>query len=142
MDKAQLEAYCDAWFDAWTGNRPELLASYYAEDCRYVDPGRPEGIHGREALLAYFRKLLAANPAMRWTRERLDPVEGGFAVTWRAEVPLPSGETIRLKGMDLVLLRGREIAVNEVHFDMALWLAKLGRAPRDPTRVTGATHKG
>lgn len=85
---------------------------------------------GRAALLAYFRRLLAANPAMVWTRERLDPVEGGFAVTWRARVPVPGGEALDLKGMDLVLLRGGEIARNEVHFDLSRWLAKIGRSPR------------
>lgn len=130
MDRAQLEAFCDAWFDAWRGNEPARLASFYAEDCWYVDPARPQGVRGREALLRYFERLLAANPEWSWTRERLDPVEGGFAVTYVARVPVPSGETLTIKGMDLVLLRGREIARNEVHFDTALWLHKLGKTPK------------
>ncbi len=130
MDRRALEAYCDAWFDAWAGNRPDLLASFYAEDCLYVDPARPQGIRGREELRRYFARLLAANPGWEWRRERLDPVEGGFAVTYRARIPLPQGEPLDLKGMDLVLLRGREIVVNEVHFDMALWLHRLGRVPK------------
>lgn len=130
VEKAELEAFCDAWFEAWSGDRPDLLASFYAEDCRYVDPARPQGIQGREDLRRYFARLLAANPAWTWRRERLDPVDGGFTVTYRAAIPLPHGETLDLKGMDLVLLRGGEIVLNEVHFDMALWLRKLGRAPK------------
>jgi hypothetical protein len=95
----------------------------------YVDPARPDGLRGRAALRAYLARLLGANPAMRWTRDRLDPIAGGFSVTWRASVPMPDGEALALKGMDLVLLRGREIVVNEVHFDRARWLAKIGRSP-------------
>jgi hypothetical protein len=130
VDKATLEAFCDAWFDAWSGDRPDLLASFYAEDCRYVDPARPRGIQGRAELRRYFGRLLAANPAWSWRRERLDPVDGGFSVTYHARILLPDDETLDLKGMDLVLLRGREITVNEVHFDMAAWLHRLGRTPR------------
>lgn len=128
--RVDLEAFCDAWFDAWRGNEPEKLAAYYAEDCYYVDPARPQGIVGRDELLRYFRKLLAANPDWAWKRERLDPIHQGFTVTYWAHVPVPTGETLRIKGMDLVLLRDGKIAVNEVHFDTAAWLAALGKTPR------------
>jgi hypothetical protein len=117
-----LERFCDEWLAAWTGTDAERLAAYYAEDCRYDDPGKPEGIRGREALARYLRKLLAANPGLVWTRRALYPVPGGFAVTYDARIPLPTGGAIVERGMDLVLLDARgKIVRNEVYFDMTRW---------------------
>jgi SnoaL-like domain len=121
-----LERFCDAWFAAWTGTDADRLAAYYAEDCFYSDPGKPEGIRGRDALSRYLRRLLAANPKLVWTRRALYPVPGGFAVTYDASIPLPTGETIVERGMDLVLLDAQgKIVRNEVYFDMARWRAAL-----------------
>ena len=62
LDAAAARAFTDRWLPAWTGNRPELLTSFYAEDAIYTDPGIRSGAHGRAALLAYFRRLLARYP--------------------------------------------------------------------------------
>lgn len=127
-----MERFCDAWFASWTGNDPERLLAHYAEDCRYVDPARPAGLRGHAELRPYFVKLLGLNPDWAWTRRELHPLADGtgFAVLYEARIPL-GGETLVERGMDLVVLdaAGR-IARNEVFFDRARWLAKLGRAPR------------
>lgn len=132
MDKAAMERLCDAWFEAWTGNEPERLLSFYAEDCRYVDPARPHGLRGHAELRPYFVKLLGLNPHWVWKRRELHPLahERGFVVLYEATIPI-GGETLVERGMDLVLLDAAgKIARNEVFFDRARWLAMLGRPPR------------
>ncbi|MCC6272476.1 MAG: nuclear transport factor 2 family protein [Deltaproteobacteria bacterium] len=116
MTLEELHRLCDAWLETWTGNRPERLLAHYAEDAFYRDPARPEGLRGREALAAYFEKLLAKNPEWRWRRQALFPTESGFILKWVAQLPV--GDTaLRLEGMDLVELEGEKIRRNEVYFD-------------------------
>jgi hypothetical protein len=67
MDERAALEFCERWLPLWTGNHPEALVEAYAEDAFYRDPARPQGLRGREALLGYFRKLLAANPDWVWT---------------------------------------------------------------------------
>jgi len=59
LDSNQARAFAERWLPAWSGNNPESLASFYSEDAFYLDPAVPDGIRGKPALLAYFRKLLA-----------------------------------------------------------------------------------
>ncbi len=49
-------AFAEKWLPAWTGNRPELLASFYTLDAVYSDPAIPKGVR---------RVLLAAQLASR-----------------------------------------------------------------------------
>ena len=58
MNAEDASAFAEKWLPAWSGNRPELLASFYTLDAVYSDPAIPEGVRGRDALLAYFSKLL------------------------------------------------------------------------------------
>ena len=51
LNPEQAKAFCDRWLPAWTGNQPDRLAAFYSEDCFYADPGVPDGLQGREALL-------------------------------------------------------------------------------------------
>ncbi len=110
--------FCSRWLPAWTGNRPEALIEFYAEDAFYLDPARPAGLRGREPLLAYFRKLLARNPRWEWRAVEVFPTEPGFVLKWQADVPGDRGSA-RLHGVDLVELREARIVRNEVYFDTA-----------------------
>lgn len=134
MDRASMERLCDDWFAAWTGNEPERLLGFYAEDCAYVDPARPKGLRGHAELRPYFVKLLGANPSWVWKRQALHPLADGrgFAVQYEATIPIPGKETLVERGMDLVHLdaQGR-IARNDVYFDLSRWLARLGRSPKE-----------
>ena len=60
MDAGEAQAFAEARLPAWSGNRPDLLVSFYAPDVVYSDPAIPEGVRGRDALLAYLEKLLGA----------------------------------------------------------------------------------
>jgi len=58
-----------------------------------MQPGISNGVRGKTALLAYFRKLLAYNPALVWTQLEAFPMEGGFLNKWLAEIPVDSKTT-------------------------------------------------
>lgn len=119
LTSTEAAAFAGRWLPAWTGNDPERLAAFYAVDTFYLDPAVPNGLHGREALLAYLRKLLARYPSWRWTQLEAIPMEGGFLNKWLASIPLAHG-TVEVTGVCLVQfdLSGL-IARNEVYFDTA-----------------------
>lgn len=133
MDDAAMERLCDEWFAAWTGNEPERLLAFYAEDCVYVDPARPQGLRGHAELRPYFVKLLGRNPDWVWKRRELHPLAdgAGFVALYEATIPIPGQETLVERGMDLVTLDVHgKIARNEVFFDLSRWLARMGRPAR------------
>lgn len=116
------------WLPAWTGNSPEALAAFYSDDAFYLDPGVPDGLAGKPALLAYFRKLLAANPRWEWTQVEGIPMADGFLNKWHARIPVGT-TTLELVGVCLVQLdaAGR-IRRNEVYFDRTPLLREIARA--------------
>ena len=105
------------WLPAWTGNNPELLASFYSDDAFYSDPAIPEGVQGKTALLAYFSKLLRRNPDWVWTQIEAIPMNEGFLNKWNAKVPV--GETtLNIVGVCFVQFDdASKIRRNEVYFD-------------------------
>lgn len=119
--------FTDRWLPAWSGNDPEGLASFYAEDCFYCDPAVPDGVEGREALTSYFRALLGRFPDWVWTNTKVVPLDRGFLNYWRATVPVGS-TTLELDGVCTVQLRDGLIASNEVFFDRSELLVALTEA--------------
>ena len=119
-------AFAERWLPAWTGNDPERLASFYSDDVYYLDPAVPGGIRGRDALLDYFRTLLARNPEWVWTQIEALPVEGGFLNKWRARIPV-GRKTLDVVGLCLVQFDAAgKIRRNEVYFDRSVLLRELG----------------
>jgi hypothetical protein len=127
MTVDEARALCDRWLPLWTGNRPEALIECYADEAFYRDPARPAGVQGRAALLAYLRALLARFPAWTWEADEIFPCAGGFALRWRATIPV-GGTVVRETGLDLVLVAGGRITRNEVYFDRAALLAAMREA--------------
>jgi len=137
LTSAEARAFAERWLPAWSGNRPELLASFYSDDAFYCDPAIPEGVRGREALLAYFRRLLAHNPRWVWTQRDAIPLEGGFLNLWRAAIPV-GDRVLELDGVCSVQLKSGLIASNQVFFDRSPLLDAVrvasnerAEAPRD-----------
>ncbi len=120
MDKNELKNFCDQWLDAWSGNRPELLRSFYSHDAFYRDPHKINGIRGDE-ILPYFQKLLKLNPDWRWKTLELFPNETGACLKWQASIPV-SNKVIIETGMDLLEIKNGLITRNEVYFDRTAWL--------------------
>lgn len=127
LSAAQAAAFAQRWLPAWTGNDPERLAAFYSDDALYVDPGIPAGAHGKAALLAYFRKLLANNPDWVWTQLEAIPMEDGFLNKWLAKIPV-GAKTLEIVGVCLVQLDGAgKIRRNEVYFDRTELLAEIAQ---------------
>jgi len=116
MNADEARAFAEKWLPAWTGNRPELLASFYTPDAVYSDPAIPKGVQGREALRAYFSKLLARNPEWVWVHRGSIPMEDGFLNLWHASIPVGEG-TVEAEGVCTVQLRDGLIYANHVFFD-------------------------
>jgi len=127
LPAAEARQFAEKWLPAWTGNDPERLAAFYAEDAYYLDPGVPGGVRGKPNLLAYFRKLLAANPRWVWTQIEGIPLEDGFLNKWLARVPVGSA-TLEITGVCFVQLDAEgKIRRNEVYFDRSNLLAAIAR---------------
>ena len=125
LSKQESVEFTERWLPAWTGNDPERLASFYAEDCFYSDPAVPDGLEGREALTGYFRVLLGRFPDWVWTNTDAVPLEDGFLNFWHATIPLEQELTLECDGVCTVQLRDGLIARNLVYFDRSELLAAI-----------------
>jgi hypothetical protein len=124
MNADEARAFAERWLPAWSGNRPELLVSFYAPDAFYSDPAIPEGVRGRDALLAYFTRLLAKHPEWVWVHRGSIPMQDGFLNLWHASIPV--GErAVEAEGVCTVQLRDGLIYANQVFFDRSELLAAL-----------------
>ena len=126
LDTRVAREFADQWLPAWTGNRPEVLVSFYTDDAFYADPGLWPGIKGRAALLAYFGKLLKRFPDWRWTQRGSQPLKDGFLNGWHATIPVGK-EVVEVDGVCTVQLRGGLIYRNVVYFDRTPLLAAVAR---------------
>ena len=116
MNAEDARAFAEKWLPAWSGNRPELLASFYTLDAVFSDPAIPQGVRGRAALQAYFSRLLERNPDWVWVHRGSIPLQDGFLNLWHASIPV--GErTVEAEGVCTVQLRDGLIYANHVFFD-------------------------
>ncbi|HYD45404.1 MAG TPA: nuclear transport factor 2 family protein [Phenylobacterium sp.] len=112
MTPDEIAAYNADWLAAWTAKDVPRLIAFYAEDCLYKDPQTAAGLTGRAALAGYLEGLFAATPPMTYTPDETWPIPGGFCGRWYCDI---GGGAASLRGFDLVILRGREIVLNEVY---------------------------
>ena len=111
MDIASFNA---DWLRAWTDKDVERLLTFYAPDAVYKDPQTAAGITGHDALRGYLTQLFASTPPMAYASETTWPIENGFCGRWYCAMG-EKGEAGRLRGFDLVLMKGDRIAYNEVY---------------------------
>ena len=110
MDHADFNA---RWLVAWSDKDVERLLGFYTEDARYFDPQTPGGLTGHEPLRAYLTRLFASTPAMTYAADEVWPTADGFCGRWFCTVG--EADAPALRGFDLVVLRGGQIALNEVY---------------------------
>lgn len=115
--KEQARQFASRWLPAWTGNDPEGLLAFYAEDAFYLDPLIPQGVKGKKELRKYFTRLLAQNPSWVWTQLEAIPMEGGFLNKWLAKIPVRE-KIVECVGVCLVQFNEQDLIIrNEVYFD-------------------------
>ena len=133
MIRKEAEKFASRWLPAWTGNRPNELIAYYSEDAFYSDPGIPNGVKGKEALLGYFLKLLAQNPNWVWTQIEGIPMEDGFLNKWHARIPV-GPKIVECVGVCFVQLDSNGlIRRNEVYFDRTELVKEISKARKPAT---------
>lgn len=120
----ELETFINEWLSSWTGNKPNELLSYYADNTFYSDPANPIGISKKEDLDLYFSKLLSKNPNWIWKAEEIMPTTKGCTLKWKAEIPVGT-ELIVLFGLDIVEISDWKITRNEVYFDRIPWIEAI-----------------
>lgn len=140
MTREQARKFASEWLPAWSGNDPDRLVSFYADDAFYLDPSVPGGVRGKPELLKYFRRLLAANPDWVWTQIEPIPMEGGFLNKWHARIPV-GDRVVECVGVCLVQFDDNGlIRRNEVYFDgtalFAAWKDFLAGRPRSSPRTS------
>lgn len=106
--------YNARWLKAWSDKDVPGLLGFYAEDCIYKDAQTAAGLTGHAALATYLTGLFAAMPPTIYTPEETWAIDGGFCGRWYAAMG-PGGATGRLRGFDLVILKGDRITLNEVY---------------------------
>lgn len=109
-------SFCHEWLSSWTGNNPEKLISFYHHDAVYCDPASKGYLKGHKEILAYFKHMLKHNPEWIWKLDELFPVEKGFILKWKAEIPVKETHIYEY-GMDIVEIQDNLIIRNEVYFD-------------------------
>jgi hypothetical protein len=100
------------------------MAGFQTSTEAYSDPAIPNGLRGRQALLAYFTKLLGRNPDWVWVHRGSVPMEDGFLNLWRASIPARR-RPVEVDGVCAVQLREGLIYANHVFFDRSELLAAL-----------------
>ncbi len=133
MTREEARGFSLRWLPAWTGNKPKELAAYYSEDAFYSDPGIPNGVKGKEALLGYFQKLLAQNPDWVWTQIEAIPMEDGFLNKWHAKIPV-GPKIVECVGVCFVQLDSKGlIKRNEVYFDRTELVKEISKDRKPAT---------
>jgi len=115
----QLMDVTERLIHCWDQRDVEATLQYYTEDVQYSEPGAGVHIDGREKLRGYLTKYFQAWDS-RWTVYEHHRLEGhdGLVLFWNMEVWRPgSSERLMTKGMDLVMVRGEQIARDTVYFD-------------------------
>jgi steroid delta-isomerase-like uncharacterized protein len=118
MELEQAKEFCERWLPAWTGNRSDLLISFYADDAFYSDPYIPQGLKGKEKLLAYLRKFISVFPNWKYEYVEIFSTTNGFTLKWKVSLPV-NNETVVDYGLDIVEISDGKIRRNEVYFDTA-----------------------
>ncbi len=128
MDQQHLERLVARFLAAWNSQDVERVVATYTEDVHYRDPNTRGHVEGRDAMRRYLRKLFAAWQ-MTWAQREIFQLAGtdGVAFLWHATFRRHGGsQVVEADGMDLALVRGEQLARNEVYFDRAVLAPLLG----------------
>jgi hypothetical protein len=110
-----VEGHNARWLQAWSDKDVERLVRFYSMDVVYRDPQVPAGVVGRAALTGYLTGLFAATPPMTYEPDEVWATSVGWCGRWICRLDSPGSASVWLRGFDLVVLDGEEIALNEVY---------------------------
>jgi steroid delta-isomerase-like uncharacterized protein len=129
MNLSELTDFATSYAAAWSGQNPEVLASFYAEDGSLtVNAGTPSV--GREAIATTARRFMEAFPDMVVRMDSVDQ-EGNHATfhwTWTGTNTGPggTGKSVRINGYEeWTLSADGLIQESKGHFDEAEYQRQL-----------------
>lgn len=129
MNQSELNAFATRYAAAWSGQNPEKLASFYAENgSLIVNSGAPSV--GRAAIAATAKEYMTAFPDMVVKLDSVDQ-EGSQAVfhwTWTGTNTGPggTGKPVRISGYEEWTLGAAGLIVeSKGHFDEAEYQRQL-----------------
>lgn len=127
MTQDEARDFTSRWLPTWTGNRPGDLAAFYADDAFFLDPGRPLGIQGKEALVAYFTKVASNNPTWVWTLMEAIPIQDGFLGKLAANIPV-GDKVVECVGLCFLQFNDEgKIKRNEIYFDRTELIREINK---------------
>ena len=109
-----IEQFNTDWLAAWSDKDVERVLAFYDPEASYKDPQVPNGIIGQNAMRDYLTTLFSSLPATLYNPDATWSIPGGFCGRWYCDIG-DGGADGRLRGFDLVLLRGGRIVHNEVY---------------------------
>ena len=121
LDSRALQTIAERFLGAWNSQDVDAVLACYTEDVVYRDPNTRGDVRGREAMRHYLRKLFGTW-TMHWSMREAYLLQGGdgAALLWSASFRKGDSPIVEADGMDLVVMRGHEIARNEVYFDRSV----------------------
>jgi len=120
--------FAEQFAQAWARPTPAGLVALLQTDVRLLQPHRPP-IHGREAALVEFHRLLAWLPALHGEVTRWSQSGDTVFIEWRMRLPL-GRRTIMIPAVDRFLLRDGLGAERVVYFDTVRLVAAVASHPR------------
>jgi hypothetical protein len=127
MTQSEAVKFATRWLPAWSGNQPVELATFYADDAFFLDPGRPLGIQGKEQLLAYFTKVTSNNPTWVWSLVEAIPIEEGFLGKLSAIIPV-GDKIVECVGLCFLQFNCEgKIKRNEIYFDRTELIREINK---------------
>jgi steroid delta-isomerase-like uncharacterized protein len=148
----QLELFTQRYMAAWNACDVDAMAELVTEDVVWADPALPEPARGIPAVQEFMRASFTAFPDLRFSEP--DPpclTAAGDLVSWawtmqgtmRGPVDppgfAPTGQNMRVDGVDLWSMREGRIARYRAFYDMTDLARQLGIAPPAGSRAERAT---
>ncbi|MEU8523697.1 nuclear transport factor 2 family protein [Streptomyces sp. NBC_01216] len=140
----EARAVMDRFTEAVTTN-PDLkvVADLFAVNAVALTPDAGE-LHGREAIVAYWRTMTEAVPGARFTSSESYEIgdtaidEGVYTGRNTGPIRLPDGETIpatgkevEIRGVDIAQVADGRIVSYRLYFDQLEFLSGLGLLPEE-----------
>jgi steroid delta-isomerase-like uncharacterized protein len=152
VDRALARELGDRWMAAWNDKDPDALVALVTDDVVYSDPAWPEELHGKEGVRTFFDFCRRAMPDMRFS-EPMGMFFSGDAprmiVPWRMTATFtgpfdppgfaPTGDRIRVDGVDVWELRGDRVCRYWAYYDATGIARQVGTLPPRGSRAERAS---
>ena len=104
IDRTKAVAAAAEWLDAWNAHDPERVVVHFSDDvvirsplADQLRPGSGGVLHGKDAVLSYYRDGLAASPGLRFTLVEVCTGVDDITIVYRNHRDILVTEMLRLR---------------------------------------------